>query len=349
MFQSQDTKTPPASTLEDPQQLIQSELEDSGRALKEITLMLEQSRVELGKLTQRNTAVNTHLQQIHDQIGKLPSEEVRTVYDSALDAQQRLFQMRGQLEKLQSDQNHLEHYKEMLERLKGATGKGGLGGNGKSDRSGMAGVEMLVNAQESERQRLSRQMHDGPAQALSNFILQTEIALRLLDIDPVQARNELNSLKISAMSTFQKVRNFIFELRPMMLDDLGLAPTIRRYADTFKEQAGVEVSLMISGKDRRLESYVEVLVFRSMQELLSNAVHQNQATVVKIQLDTGDQAVRLSMDDNGNGFDTDAPTKESNLGLKLIEDRVTMLGGKFDIDTAPGKGARVTLTIPLNN
>jgi len=208
---------------------------------------------------------------------------------------------------------------------------------------------MLVNAQESERQRLSRQMHDGPAQALSNFILQTEIALRLLDIDPVQARNELNSLKISAMSTFQKVRNFIFELRPMMLDDLGLAPTIRRYADTFKEQAGVEVSLMISGKDRRLESYVEVLVFRSMQELLSNAVHQNQATVVKIQLDTGDQAVRLSMDDNGNGFDTDAPTKESNLGLKLIEDRVTMLGGKFDIDTAPGKGARVTLTIPLNN
>ena len=79
------------SSIEDPKQLIQSELDDTTRALKEITLMLEQSRVELGKLTQRNTAVNAHLQQIHDQIDKFPAEEVRTVYDSALDAQQRLF------------------------------------------------------------------------------------------------------------------------------------------------------------------------------------------------------------------------------------------------------------------
>ena len=348
MAQPQEEQAQPASIV-DPQQLIQSELDDTTRGLKEITLMLEQSRVELGKLTQRNTAVNAHLQQIHDQIGKLPSEEVRTVYDSALDAQQRLFQMRGQLEKLQSDQNHLEHYKNMLEHLKSTAKTGGGGGNGKSDRSGMAGVEMLVNAQESERQRLSRQMHDGPAQALSNFILQTEIAMRLLDIDPVQARNELNNLKVSAMSTFQKVRNFIFELRPMMLDDLGLAPTIRRYADSFKEQAGVEVSVTISGKERRLEPYIEVLIFRSMQELLSNAVHQNQATLVKIQLDIGDPAVRLSLDDNGKGFDTDSLTKESNLGMKLVRDRVEMLGGKFDLDTAPGKGARVTLTIPIFN
>jgi two-component system, NarL family, sensor histidine kinase DegS len=334
-------------SIEDPKQLIQAELDDTTRALKEIILMLEQSRVELSKLTQRNTAVNAHLQQIHDQIEKLPPGEVRTVYDSALDAQQRLFQMRGQLEKLQSDQTHLERYKDMLERLKVATSTGVMGGGGKGDRGGMAGVEMLVNAQESERQRLSRQMHDGPAQALSNFILQTEIAMRLLEVDPGQARTELNNLKIAAMSTFQKVRNFIFELRPMMLDDLGLAPTIRHYAETFKEQAGVEVNVMISGNERRLESYVEVMVFRSMQELLSNAVHQNQATIVKIQVDMGDTVVRLSLDDNGNGFDTDSLAKESNLGLKLIKDRVEMLGGKFDIDTAPGKGARVSLTIPL--
>jgi two-component system sensor histidine kinase DegS len=336
------------SSLEDPKQLIQSELDDTTRGLKEITLMLEQSRVELSKLTQRNTAVNTHLQQIHDQINKLPAEEIRTVYDSALDAQQRLFQMRGQLEKLQSDQTHLEHYKGMLDRLKGATSSGGMGGNGKGEKGGMAGVEMLVNAQESERQRLSRQMHDGPAQALSNFILQTEIAMRLLDVDPAQARNELSNLKVAAMSTFQKVRNFIFELRPMMLDDLGLSPTIRRYADTFKEQAGVEVSVIISGNERRLESYVEVMVFRSMQELLSNAVHQNQATLVKVQLDIGDTAIRLSLDDNGNGFDTDSLEKESNLSLKLIKDRAEMMGGKFEVDTAPGKGARVTLTIPVH-
>lgn len=336
-----------STSVEDPKQLIQAELDETSRALKEITLMLDQSRVELTKLTQRNAAVTARLQQIHDQIGRIPAEEIRTVYDSALDAQQRLFVMRGQLEKLQSDQTHLERYKGVLEKMKEIFTGEGKGTGAKNDPGKMASVEMLVNAQEAERQRLSRQMHDGPAQALSNFILQTEIAMRLLDVDPVQARNELGNLKVAAMSTFQKVRNFIFELRPMMLDDLGVSPTIRRYADTFKEQAGVEVSVMISGTERRLESYLEVMIFRSMQELLSNAVHQGQATVVKIQMDMGDTAIRLSIDDNGKGFDTDQLAKEPNLGLQLIKERTEMLGGKFELDSTPGKGSRITLSIPV--
>jgi two-component system sensor histidine kinase DegS len=313
--------------------------------MKEITLMLEQSRVEMSKLTQRNAAVTAHLQQIHNQIGTLSAEEVRQAYDSALDAQQRLFVMRSQLEKLQNEQAHLERNKKLLEKL--YTSLKSSDGLGKGENSTLASVEMLVNAQEAERQRLSRQMHDGPAQALSNFILQTEIAMRLLDIDPKQARAELDNLKTSAMVTFQKVRNFIFELRPMMLDDLGLAPTIRRYADTFKEQAGIEVTMMISGNERRLEPYIEVMVFRAMQELLGNAVHQNQATTVKIQLDFGDLLVKLSVDDNGKGVDTEALDKESNLGLKFIKERVEMLGGTFALDSAPGLGTRLTLAIPV--
>ncbi len=336
-----------STSIEDPQTLIQSELDETNRALKEITLMLEQSRVEVGKLTQRNTAVTANLQQIQGQIEKIPSEEVRSIYDNAMDAQQRLFVMRGQLEKLQGDQAHLERYTGMLERLKNAVSAGGVNG-GKNDRGGTSSVEMLVNVQEAERQRLSRQMHDGPAQALSNFILQTEIAMRLFDVDAAQARNELGDLKVAAMSTFQKVRNFIFELRPMMLDDLGLAPTFTQYAEMFKEQAGIEVSVTITGSERRMEPYIEVMVFRAMQELLSNAVHQNQANLVKIQLDMGDILVKLSMDDNGKGFGTDALGKEANLGLKLIKERTEMLGGVFEINSSPGKGARVTLSIPVN-
>jgi|WetSurMetagenome_2_1015567.scaffolds.fasta_scaffold92901_3 two-component system, NarL family, sensor histidine kinase DegS len=337
------------SQAPDPIQLIQSEFDETNRSLIDITHMLEQSRVELGKLTQRNATLTARLQQIHDQVGKIPAEEIRSVYESALDAQQRLFVMRGQLEKLQGDQVHLQRYKDMLLHLKDALNTEGQAVGKKNDTGPLAGVEMLVNAQEAERQRLSRQMHDGPAQALSNFILQTEIAMRLLDVDPVQARSELNNLKVSAMSTFQKVRNFIFELRPMMLDDLGLAPTIRRYADTFKEQASVDVNVLISGTERRLESYIEVMVFRSMQEILSNAVHQNQATSVKIQMDMGDTLIRLSVDDNGKGVDPDFGEKESNLGLKLIKERAEMLGGKFEIDSTPGKGTRITLAIPVHD
>jgi len=332
--------------IEDPKALIQSELDETTRSLKEIMLMLEQSRVEMGKLTQRNAAATAHLQQIQSQIEKIPLEEMRGAYETALDAQQRLFVMRGQLEKLQNDQIHLDRYTGLLEHLKTIVSVGDAN-YGKINRS-ISSVEMLVNAQEAERQRLSRQMHDGPAQALSNFILQTEIAMKLLDVDAAQARNELSNLKVSAMSTFQKIRNFIFELRPMMLDDLGLAPTIRRYADAFKEQSGVEVNVTITGIEHRMESYVEVMVFRAMQELLSNAVHQNQATSIKILMDMGDDLVKLSLDDNGKGFDTDDLGKEANLGLKLIKERTEMLGGTFEINSSPGKGARFTLSIPAH-
>lgn len=322
-----------------------SELEETQRALREITLMMEQSQGELSKLTQRNTAITSHLQQVQKQGGGL--DEVKMAYDSALDAQQRLFVMRGQLEKLQNDKSHLEKYKAALERL--TNDGGGRDGAGQSTTSvkdqQMTGIEMIVNAQEAERQRLSRQMHDGPAQALSNFILQTEIAMRLLDLDPVQAKEELASLKSSAMGTFQKVRNFIFELRPMMLDDLGLVPTLKKYAEAFKEQSGMDVSVTVSGTERRLEPYLEVMIFRAVQELLGNAARHSQATMVKVHIDLGAEFLRISVDDNGRGFDPESLKESTNLGLKLIRERSEMLGGKFEIDSVIGSGAKISFTV----
>jgi two-component system sensor histidine kinase DegS len=327
---------------------LQSELEETEKALREVTLMIEQSQGEVMKLSQRNAAITSHLQQLQNQFDQMPPQEIRNVYDSALDAQQRLFVMRGQLDKLQNEKNHLERFKSTLERARLANSSGAVASVGGA-RGPLASVEMLVNAQETERQRLSRQMHDGPAQALSNFILQTEIAMRLMDVDAGQARDELNALKASAMGTFQKVRNFIFELRPMMLDDLGLAPTVRRYADAFKEQAGLDINVTITGHERRLEPYLEVMLFRAIQELLGNAARHSQATLVKVILDLGEDRIRVSVDDNGKGFDPDSLQQSNSLGLKLIRERTEMLGGSFEIDSAVGKGTRILFAVPARS
>ena len=193
---------------------IKNDLEQKRRDLKEIALMIDQSQIEMKKLTQRNASITTHLQQIQGQFDTLSRADIRMAYDSALDAQQRLFVMRGQVDKLHSDQTHLSEYVDLMEKVYQA-----LEGGGPSQISGLSNggaaqvVEMLIQTQESERQRLSRQMHDGPAQALSNFILQTEIAMRLFDLDEGKAKTELENLKLAATSTFQKVRDFIFELR----------------------------------------------------------------------------------------------------------------------------------------
>ena len=322
---------------------INSEIEETERSLREVTLMIEQSQDEIGKLTQRNTGITAHLQQIQGNLSSLPAEEIKMAYDSALDAQQRLLVMRGQLDKLQNDKDSLERYTRLLAHVEASPS---------SDRDDIKAVaennniEMIVNAQEAERQRLSRQMHDGPAQALSNFILQAEIAMRLLSVDVEQARDELNSLKASAMRTFQQVRSFIFELRPMMLDDLGLIPTIRRYVDSYREQAGLDVNLAISGTERRLEPYVEVMIFRALQELLGNASRHSHATTVKVYVDVSDALVKVSVDDNGKGFSPEVIEKGNSLGLKIIKDRVGMLGGAFDVDSSAGKGTRVNFSIP---
>jgi len=328
---------------------LQAELEETQRALREVTLMIEQSQGELSKLSQRNAAITTHLQQVQNQLDKMPPQEIRNAYDSALDAQQRLFVMRGQLEKLQSEKSYLERFKSTIEQARVSSASGASLASAGGLKGPLASVEMLVNAQETERQRLSRQMHDGPAQALSNFILQTEIAMRLMDVDTGQAREELNNLKTSAMGTFQKVRNFIFELRPMMLDDLGLVPTIRRYSDAFKEQSGIDTSVMITGNERRLEPYLEVMLFRAIQELLGNASRHSQASLVKIMLDLGEDRVRVSIDDNGKGFDPESIQQGTSLGLKLIRERAEMLGGNFEIDSTLGTGARISFAVPARS
>jgi two-component system, NarL family, sensor histidine kinase DegS len=331
---------------------VNQELDQARRSLKEITLMIDQSQAELNKISQKNAAISATLQQIQSQLETMPRSDIKAAYSSALDAQQRLLVMRGQLEKLQAEQAGLKKYILVLEKThKLLSDRAASAPSSRTGKSEQASLEMLINAQESERQRLSRQMHDGPAQALSNFIVQTEIVSRLFDIDPARAKDELASLKTSAAKTFQKVRGFISELRPMMLDDLGLLPTVRRYADMFKEQTGIEVALTVKGTERRLQPFVEVFIFRAIQELIGNAVSHNLdmpgKVQVNLQLIIDEHQVKVTVSDNGKGFDpSSALHGESQLGLNMIKERVAMLGGTFDIDTALGKGCRITFMVP---
>ncbi len=326
---------------------VKGELEQIRKELEEIGLMLEQSQLEVGKLAQRNASVTAHLQQVQGHFDSLPRADIRIAYDSALETQQRLFVMRGQLEKLQSDQQHLKRYAAFLERLAQLlVGNKPRETRPRVSQSMVETVEMMIEAQEAERLRLSRQMHDGPAQALSNFILQTEIALRLFDLDQAKARDELANLKTSAANAFQQVRDFIFELRPMMLDDLGLVPTIRRFVDALKPPSGMEIQLTVTGMERRFESYIEVMIFRAIQELVNNAMRHSQASEVKVQVDLGDNLIKVIVDDNGKGFDTAILDERSRMGIRLIKERVEKLGGFLEISSIPEKGTRISFQIP---
>ncbi len=317
--------------------------------LKEIGMLVEQSQGEVEKLAQRSAAITAQLHQLQAHFDTVPREDIREKYEAAQDAQQRLFTMRGQLEKLQSDQNHMKRYVDLLTRTVQLLEGGVEPAEGSSPAMSTIGIEQIIDAQEEERRRISRQIHDGPAQALSNFILQAEIAMRLFDIDQKKAREELTTLKSSATSTFAHVRDFIFDLRPMMLDDLGLVPTVRRYVEAYKEKHGLNVTMVMTGTERRLESHREVLAFRALQELLANVREHAQATSVKLTLDLDATQIRASVEDNGKGFDKAAvlTDQQTGRGLRTLTERLQQIGGSVEVESTPGNGARVTFTVPL--
>ena len=331
--------------------LTRTELEQVRTEMSEIGMLVEQSQGEVDKLAKRNASITAHLHQIQAHFDSMPREDIRSTYEAFQDAQQRLFTMRGQLEKLQSDEAHLNRYEKFLiKTLQIVEGRPAL------DIADLSGggekiIQEIIEAQENERRTISRQVHDGPAQVLSNFILHTEIALRLFDTDQDQAREELTGLKAAATSAFSQVRDFIFDLRPMMLDDLGMVPTVRRYSEAFKEKTGLDINLVITGTERRLEPHREVLIFRATQSLLRNVRDHAQATEVKIMLDMGEHLVRVSVEDNGRGFDPESISKEETkkFSLPMLQERIEMVGGSMELESAAGEGTRVAFSIPTGD
>jgi two-component system sensor histidine kinase DegS len=330
----------------------QVRFEKMQRELQEIGLLVDQSQGEIDKLAQRNTNVTARVHQMQAHFDTVPREDIRENYEAALDAQQRLFTMRGQLEKLESDHKHLQENSDYTNRameLLGANPDIEIEEDTPQAKGGVMGK--IIQAQEEERRKISRQIHDGPAQVLSNFILQTEIAVRLFENNPEKAREELEIMKEAASTSFAKVRDFIFELRPMMLDDLGLAPTVKRYAEAYKDKSGLEINVVSTGQEKRLEPHREVIIFRAVQAALANTRDHAQATQVKIVLDIDNDQIRVSVEDNGKGFDPEILQQEDYIthGLALLSNQIEELNGSMEIDSKPGEGTRIAVALPTSD
>jgi len=304
---------------------------------------------------QRNTQIANRVRQMEMTLETYPRADIREMYAAAHEAQMRLFMMRNQLENLQSRQQSLEHQGQRalaLTELLGQIAPGDVPGpTGPAAPSSQSNIVRVIEAQETERQRLARQMHDGPAQSLTNLILQAEVCERLFDLDPAQARVELGSLKAAVNTTFQKTRDFILTLRPMMLDDLGLVPTLKQYVQDFEEKSKLSVNFNVIGHECRLAPYSEVTIFRMIQELLTNVHSHAHATHVQVILDFGETWVVTSVEDDGSGFDVNelksAMTQRKGLGLSTMQERAEMLGGKLQVDSRIGRGTRVRIEIPV--
>ncbi len=334
------------------------ELDRTRREVQEVEVLVRQSTVEVEKLAQRELTVSNRVRDLEVNLERYSKDEIKNFYTTAQEVQLRLQIMRGQLEQIQgrrdtlrARQSQLSNIVELLEQASAAPA-------GKSQAAGPNGVDTetliagSIQSQESERLRISLQMHDGPAQSMSNLVLRAEICQRLIDHDLDQARAELNSLKSAINATLQDTRKFIFDLRPMTLDDLGLVPTLRRYAAQYGDKNGLEVNLMIQNMEQRLPSHYEVTLFRFVQEALNNVAKHAGANQVRVLLDGSSHALQIMIEDDGSGFhvnDTLASAgARRNMGIASMRQQVeVLLRGEFGIESAIGRGTRVAATIPL--
>lgn len=210
----------------------------------------------------------------------------------------------------------------------------------------------IIEAQEEERQKLSRDIHDGPAQSMANILIKSELCEKLIDIDEEKAREELKNLRNIAKGTLKDIRKIIYDLRPMSLDDLGLIPTLERYILNFVEDTGIKIDLRVIGTVESLEPAIEVAIFRIVQESLSNIMKHSKSSHGQITIEYSIKRVNIIIKDNGIGFKMEEGGKKSinrnyGFGLTSIRERIELLGGSFNINAMLGKGTKLNMYIPL--
>jgi two-component system, NarL family, sensor histidine kinase DegS len=206
-----------------------------------------------------------------------------------------------------------------------------------------------LDVQEEERQRLAREIHDGPVQVLVNAIFVLSSCQLLFEKDPPKAKAELVRLESDLREGLAEVRHFIFDLRPTPLADLGLPATIRKYGEAYRQRFGGTVELDVPEEIQRLNLAREAAIFRIVQEALQNIRKHSGATSVRVSLQVEGDDLVVRVADNGRGFDPDnaAGVASRHFGLQSMRERAEFVHGSLDVRSRPGEGTVVVLRVPL--
>ena len=221
----------------------------------------------------------------------------------------------------------------------------------------------IIKATEEERYRISREIHDGPAQDLANALFTTTITERLMDKDMAEAKKTLAELREELRKCLTGVRQIIFDMRPMALDDLGLPQAVEQLIQLFGERGKLHGTFSMEGEHYTLPKHVEIAIFRIVQEALNNVVHHAKTNKVRVRMHYTAQALTVLIADDGVGFDPSHLTEEPeesddaldmetqrrlrgrHFGVIGMEERAKIIGAAIQILSEPGKGTKVHLRV----
>lgn len=210
----------------------------------------------------------------------------------------------------------------------------------------------ILETQENERQRISRELHDSTVQNLTSMVHKVELCSKLVEIDPVRCKLELVTLGKTLREIINDTRQMIYNLRPMSLDDIGLEITIERALDKLETNEAKKINFSVLGVPYKIKPVIGITLLRIIQEACSNAIKYAEPSYVKVTLQYEPNEIHLTVEDDGIGFDVehmDTSTKKDNsgFGLSMMKERIYLLSGNITIESKINCGTKIYVTVPI--
>lgn len=335
--------------------------------LLQVKIKTEEIILQVDKLTKLEKDIRYRLMIVNKNFKDFSEEDIKEVYEKAKDFQlqlmvkkneeQLLINRRTELElRLKAARDTLKKAEKLISQI--GVVMGYLSGDLKNVNMQLEDIKekqylgiRVIQAQEEERYRLSREIHDGPAQILANLVLKSELCEKLIDIDSKKAKEELQGLRTVMRSSLKDVRKIIYDLRPMSLDDLGLIPTVERLVSQHNEESEIFAEFKFFGDKVKLMPVIELAAFRIIQESLNNIRKHSKAERASVKIELTKKNINIVISDNGVGFNRSSVKRSDEnggYGLMSMEERVLLLNGRFELNTSPGDGTKILITIPID-
>lgn len=319
---------------------------------------------EAEKLTKEEKESRQKLFLVSKNIGEYSESDIRKAYNEAKDKQVQLLLKREEEQNLIRERNQLEirlkkNY-EIVEQAESLMSKmksvmdflvSDLVDLGKtiSNLEDKTQIGMkIIKAQEEERRRIARDIHDGPAQNIASLVIKTEIVEKLLKRGNIHIEDELKDIKTQLRAVLKEIRGIMYDLRPISLDEVGLIPTIERMAADMSYEKNIAIEIKKISDYPIFNSLNKLIVYRIVQESLNNIIKHSGAKNVVIRMDVRKDSINGSVSDDGKGFDTDSfmEAKDKSFGLSSMKERAEIAHGSIIIKSVVGKGTKIMFSIP---
>lgn len=346
-----------------------AEVEECRRNLDEIKKLTREMQDEVDRCAEQEQRERQKLVRVSANFNSYSEDKIREVYEAVKNVQVQLsvakekeYQYRKQRDRMEVQLRHLEKTLRTAEQL--ATKLGTVMSYMTSHLSNMVtkmevasknkflGVQ-IIKAQEEERLRVSREIHDGPAQLMTNLIYQSSVCERLVDMKPDEAKHGLQELRRQIKGCLTEVRHIIFDMRPMSLDELGLIPALKQLVNRLEERGVLKIDFQVDGKEHPLENHVEVCLYRMIQEALNNIHRHAHVTEAKIRMLYAPDHLALAVADEGVGFDMNEVKEarrqgsgDGHFGFIGMEERAGIIGATFTVVSKPGSGTKIHIKLP---